>query len=122
MSIEERAERYRKNNQLLSYYDHNIEQAYIAGYNDCEAEHKDDMDLATIAFLQGADRARVKWHKPSEMLPIDNKEVLCLLWGSYYIGNYEKSIDGIKRWHFDAFTEDTEEVTAWCEIPRYEGE
>jgi hypothetical protein len=52
-----------------------------------------------------------EWHYVKDGdLPKDNKEVLVYMWDSFYIGYYNL------QWHFEAFSEESEQVTAWKEI------
>lgn len=69
----------------------------------------------------------VIWHdlkKNPNDLPKNQNEVLCLLWeDSYYIGYYSTNCE---MWCFSEFSlckdENEGEVTAWCELPKFEVE
>ena len=71
------------------------------------------------AYLAGLHEGQPKWHKPCEMLPKDEKEVLVYMWDSYYIGYYSQRTEENRRWHFEEFSEETEQITAWCEILQF---
>lgn len=74
-----------------------------------------------------AKESGVVWHdlrKNPNDLPKNQNEVLCLLWeDSYYIGYYHINS---KMWCFNEFSlsedENEDEVTAWCELPRFNKE
>lgn len=76
-------------------------------------------------YITSAKENGVIWHdlrKNPNDLPKNQNEVLCLLWeDSYYIGYY--SINS-KMWCFNEFSlsedENEDEVTAWCELPKFE--
>lgn len=58
-----------------------------------------------------------EWHFVKDGdLPKDKKEVLVYMWGSFYIGYYSEKYDENNRWHFEDFSEESEQVTAWKEI------
>lgn len=59
-----------------------------------------------------------EWHyvKDGEYPEVE-KEVLVCLWGSYYIGYYSKNIEENNRWHFEEFSEESEQITAWMYLP-----
>ena len=73
-----------------------------------------ETDLATIAYMQGADRYKTKWHdlrkNPSD-IPNDTRSVWTNVGPSYY--------DHTDHCWRDEFGR-TPGVTAWCE-PEFEG-
>jgi hypothetical protein len=77
------------------------------------AEDRARQDMQ-YAFKKGAELGYKKaneWHYVKDgKLPKDNKEVLVYMWDSFYIGYYNL------QWHFDCFSEESEQVTAWKEI------
>ena len=80
------------------------------------AEHKNEIQ----AFLAGLKAGRPQWHDLRENpndLPKDNNEVLVYMWDSYYIGYFN-----LDSWHFENFSEGTEQADAWCEIPTFDKE
>lgn len=99
-----------------------VYKAYKNGYYESEKENKQLKQQITKAKENG-----VVWHdlrKSPNDLPKSQNEVLCLLWeDSYYIGYYHINS---KMWCFDEFSlsedENEDEVTAWCELPKFEVE
>ena len=91
-----------------------------------------EADLATIAYMQGAERYKTKWHKVADGdLPKPNIAVLIYFqfekWTTTYIAYYRPAI---KKWQMYNLSEaqrqpidddyiDSEEVIAWCEIPTF---
>lgn len=106
MTDEEKAEQYVKENGKV-YYHSNGEPMFT---------REEDLKFAFLAGL----KAQPKWHKAADGdLPNTEREVLVFMWDSYYIGYY-KQYDGEDRsWHFEDFDEESEQVIAWCEIPKY---
>lgn len=96
------------------------------GYPDVGIPVYEALDIDR-AYVAGAKENGVIWHdlrKNPDDLPKNQNEVLCLLWeDSYYIGYYHINS---KMWCFDEFSlsedENKDEVTAWCEIPKFEVE
>ena len=107
-----------------------IKQAYLAGLK--AGKDMAEADLATIAYMQGAERYKTKWHKVADGdLPKPNIAVLICFqfekWTTTYIAYYRSAI---KKWQmynlFEAQRQpidddyiDSEEVIAWCEIPTF---
>ena len=91
-----------------------------------------ETDLATVAYMQGAERYKTKWHKVADGdLPKPNIAVLICFqfekWTTTYIAYYRPAI---KKWQMYNLSEaqrqpidddyiDSEEVIAWCEIPTF---
>ena len=89
-----------------------------------------EADLATIAYMHGAERYKTKWHKVADGdLPKPNIAVLICFqfekWTTTYIAYYRPAM---KKWQMYNLLEaqrqpidddyiDSEEVIAWCEIP-----
>ena len=110
-----------KNNCELSkeYY------AYIAGLK--AGKDMAETDLATVAYMQGAERYKPKWHKvadgdlPKETEFIESDVLLLLvqLRGTkhkrYELGRYNFSGNVFCYTHLKLI----EDVVAWCEIPKY---
>ena len=73
---------------------------------------------ALVEFAEfGYNKAANEWHYPSKgEYPKDEKEVLVYMWGSLYIGFYSERYYENNRWHFEQFSEESEQVTAWKEI------
>ena len=76
-----------------------------------------EADIATAAYMQGAERYKPKWHKVADKLPEENQWVL-VYDGSYTVCNYH-SYTPI-RW-LDNYENEVYEgnIIAWCEIPKY---
>ena len=80
------------------------------------------IELMEEAYIAGAKGNGVVWHdlrKDPKDLPKDEEEVLVCMWDSYYIGYYSQDTEEEKRWHFENFSEGTEQADAWCEIPQF---
>ena len=70
MTYEEMAEKYRKSLkqklidedefERLEMFDENVEEAYLAGLK--AGKDMVEADLATIAYMKGAERNKTKWH------------------------------------------------------------
>lgn len=87
-----------------------------------------DADLATVAYMQGAERYKTKWHKvadgdlPKETEFIESDVLLLLvqLKGTkhkrYELGRYIFSENVFSYTHLKL----VEDVVAWCEIPKFE--
>lgn len=92
----------------------------------CNGKCQDDIDKNYVHckdcvkikyFLAGLKAGRPQWHdlrKDPNDLPKDNNEVLVYMWDSYYRGYFN-----LNSWHFENFSEGTEQVDAWCEIPQF---
>jgi hypothetical protein len=74
-----------------------------------------EADLASVAYMQGAERYKPKWHKRTDKLPEENQFVL-VYDGSYIVCVYH-SYTPIK-W-LDMYENEVYEdnIIAWCEIP-----
>ena len=103
MTVEEKAKQYVKNNtdeSVNSFNGEQLQEAYIAG----------------------AKENGVVWHKVADGdLPKEfDKPYLCKVYGHFEVGYFMAYKE--QPWHFDDYYLDSEDVIAWCEIPRYEGE
>lgn len=89
--------------------------AFLAGLK--AGKDMAEADLATVAYMQGAERYKPKWHKVADKLPEENQWVL-VYDGSYTVCNYH-SYTPI-RW-LDNYENEVYEgnIIAWCEIPKY---
>ena len=91
---------------------------------ECTAEIKcrcSDFEESKKLLIEGIEfgynKAANEWHYPSKgEYPKDEKEVLVYMWGSLYIGFYSERYYENNRWHFEQFSEESEQVTAWKEI------
>ena len=137
MTDEEKAINYTNNthiryNEILSHPEivDEIRKAYLAGLE--AGKDMAEADFATIAYMQGAERYKPKWHKVADGdLPKPNIAVLICFqfekWTTTYIAYYRPAI---KKWQMYNLSEaqrqpidddyiDSEEVIAWCEIPTF---
>ena len=112
------------------YTENDLKHAYLAGLK--AGKDMAEADLATIAYMQGAERYKPKWHKVADGdLPKPNIAVLICFqfekWTTTYIAYYRPAI---KKWQMYNLSEaqrqpidddyiDSEEVIAWCEIPTF---
>lgn len=124
VGIEKAKQYYGYNNVFLSIEESAYAKGYTQGHKDCEEEHKDDTDLATIAYMQGADRARPKWHNVTdwtkqEQFP-DSEGFLYVIEckeSYYHLCEYEIT-EGYGQFHTfpDGEDIDPEDVVRWIEI------
>lgn len=114
------ARKFCKRNKVYEEFDSSvgklIEKAYISAYLLCLHESQSNEDLATVAYMQGAERYKPKWHKVADGdLPKHEVNVL-VLFNKQCVDIAHYNYD-YKEWHFaDSIVRD---VIAWCEIPRY---
>lgn len=120
--IKENADSCRSNN--MNAYEF-AEQAFLAGLK--AGKDMAETDLASVAYMQGAERYKPKWHKvadgdlPKETEFIESDVLLLLvqLRGTkhkrYELGRYIFSGNVFCYTHLKI----VEDVVAWCEIPRY---
>ena len=113
MTDEEKAEEYATEN--WEYYEEGqndskaLKQAYLAGLK--AGKDMAETDFATVAYMQGAERYKLKWHdlrKDLNNVPNDRRYV----WTNIGAGYHDD--DG---W-WDDFGR-LQNVTAWCE-PKFE--
>lgn len=119
MTNEEMAKDYAEHNQGKYTNEFgNLYHAFLAGIE--AGKDMAETDLATIAYMQGAERYRPKWHKVAdgdlpkgncENILLYNKDHFCVT-HSYSLGYYENGV-------FYNDCEMEEDTIAWCEIPRY---
>ena len=78
-----------------------------------------ELDIATVAYMQGAEQYKTKWHnlqKNPKDLPEENQEVLV------YFTLPDKSKNDVTLAEFennDFNFVDLDAVIAWCEIPTF---
>ena len=93
------------------YTENDLKQAYLAGFK--AGKDMAEADLATIAYMQGAERYKTKWHKVAGGdLPKHTRYVWTDVGPSYY--DYDRDCP---CWR-DEFGR-TQGVIAWCE-PKFE--
>lgn len=91
--------------------------SYLAGLK--AGKETAEADLATVAYMQGAERYKPKWHKVSEQIPTEEKQYL-LKFNDGTIDVFYVGIDGnlepfiVTRECFDFY----KDVEKWCEIPK----
>lgn len=135
MTDAEMAEQYAKSIVIFDRDFHNdrfaeIEQAYLAGLK--AGKDIAEADLATVAYMQGAERHKPKWHKldwEKDYPDVDKLIRVRTYSGEEYICetySYKPTEDEIGYGHFiTQFSElngdwvDDNEVEYWCEIPKY---
>lgn len=78
-----------------------------------------EADLAAVAYMQGAERYRPKWHKVADgdYPPIENDYCSINVWTdkcdiAYYVYNYN-------CWCVEPSGEKIDPPIAWCELPEF---
>lgn len=123
-------------------------QAYEAGYREREKEHieihsrqergatriaelekenaelkeelKNNENLATVAYMQGAERYKPKWHKPSEKLPEECSLVLAFAFDDSEPALFEFVASDTWEWMPRRIASlSNDQIKCWCEIPKY---
>lgn len=107
-----------------------METAFLAGLK--AGKDMAEADLATVAYMQGAERHKPKWHKldwEKDYPDVDKLIRVRTYSGEEYICesySYKPTEDEIGYGHFiTQFSElngdwvDDNEVEYWCEIPKY---
>ena len=94
-----------------------IEQAYLAGLK--AGKDMAEADLATIAYMQGAERYKTKWHKVADgdYPPCEkgNHTINVLTdCGNIAYYNYDEGC-----WIAESMSVEIDPPIAWCEIPKY---
>lgn len=94
-----------------------IKQAYLAGLK--EGKDMAEADLATVAYMQGAERYKTKWHKVTEgdypPCEKDNYSINVLTdCGNIAYYNYDEEC-----WVAEPSSAEIDPPVAWCEIPKY---
>jgi hypothetical protein len=86
-----------------------MEQAYLAGLK--AGKDMAEADLATVAYMQGAERYKPKWHNVAggDLPPEDTKVLALLAPNEICIAHF------YRRNVWDKIGT----VIAWCEIPQY---
>lgn len=110
MTEEEMAEEYLDKRYLKDMGVRNpCKDAFLAGLK--AGKNMAETDLATVAYMQGAERYKTKWHKvkSGDLPPEDTKVLAFMAGGEVCIAHfYRKNV-----W------DKIEIVIAWCEIPKY---
>ena len=91
--------------------------AFLAGLK--AGKDMAEADLATIAYMQGAERYKTKWHdlrvNPND-LP-KHSGLYCVQCGE--VREYVKEERSWFTVHFEPCMNRTEDTYLWCEIPKY---
>ena len=125
MTEDEMAKEYIKVNNLEWQLECNrtspigeVKQAYLAGLK--AGKDMAEADLATIAYMQGAERDKTKWHKvangdypPYERDDYSINVLIDCRNIAYY--NYDEEC-----WVAEPSSAEIDPPVAWCEIPKYE--
>lgn len=80
-----------------------------------------EADLATIAYMQGAERYKTKWHKVADGdLPKENKLYLVKIKDNGLAIAYFNGQHWETRYNLGDYGHCVETVIAWCEVPTFE--
>lgn len=100
-----------------------MEQAYLAGLK--AGKEMAETDLATVAYMQGAERYRPKWHdlrKDPTDVPKENVTVLLLTEVEPVTARYDNKYEAFFRLgdklDYRVFIAPMSYI-AWCEIPKF---
>ena len=119
MTDEEMAEEYAYN-KWTDYPEKQevAEQAYLAGLK--AGKDMAEADLATISYMQGAERYKTKWHRISDGdLPKENKLYLVEIKDNGLAIAFFNGRHWETRYNLGDSGHCVETVIAWCEIPKY---
>lgn len=122
MTDEEKAKEWVRTNSGYStkeFHGQKAIEAFLAGLE--AGKDMAETDLATIAYMQGAERHKTKWHKVADGdLPKNNTAVLVILKNKRVkISTFMENKFTIWNNDYDAYTK-LYDVIAWCEIPTFE--
>jgi len=82
-----------------------------------------EADLASVAYMQGAERYKPKWHKVADGdLPKENKLYLVEVKDNGLAIAYFNGLHWETRYNLGDFGHCVETVIAWYEIPKYKEE
>ena len=133
MTDEEMANEYASKNKNIYGRDeyayitdyNNIKKAYLAGLK--AGKDMAETDIATVAYMQGAERHKPKWHnlrKNPTDVPKENVTVLLLTEVEPVTARYENKYEAFFRLNdkldYCVFIAPMSYI-AWCEIPKYTG-
>ena len=92
--------------------------AFLAGLK--AGKEMAETDLATVAYMQGAERYKPKWHKVSDgVIPKENKLYLVKIKDNGLAIAYFNGQHWETRYNLGDYGHCVETVIAWCEIPKY---
>ena len=93
---------------------------YLAGLK--AGKDMAETDLATIAYMQGAERYQPKWHMVSDSdIPKENKIYLVEIKDNGLAIAYFNGLHWETRYNLGDSGHCVETVIAWCEIPKFKG-
>ena len=96
-----------------------IKKAFLAGLE--AGKDMAETDLATIAYMQGAERYKTKWHRLSAGdTPKENKLYLVKIKDNGLAIAYFNGRHWETRYNLGDYGHCVETVIAWCEIPKFE--
>ena len=98
-------------------------EAFLAGLR--AGKDMVETDIATIAYMQGAEQYKMKWHdlrKNPDDLPKESGYYIVSRYSNYLrIKRHSQTLYFIKGKRNGWNTKmDTTQIIAWCEIPKYE--
>ena len=94
-----------------------LKQAHLAGLK--AGKDMAEADLATVAYMQGAERYKTKWHKVADGDYPPCEKGNCTInvltdCGNIAYYNYDEEC-----WVAEPASAETEPPITWCEIPKY---
>ena len=119
MTDEEMAKDYAEHNQGKYTNEFgNLYHAFLAGLK--AGKDMAEADIATIAYMHGAERYKTKWHKVADGdLPKENKLYLVQIKDNGLAIAYFNGRHWETRYNLGESGHCVETVIAWCEIPKY---
>lgn len=95
-----------------------VKQAFIAGFK--AGKDMAEADLATVAYMQGAERNKTKWHKIDDGdLPKEKKLYLATTMEGGLILAYYNGLHWETKYDISASGHAVDVIFAWCELPKY---
>lgn len=100
------------------YTENDLKYAYLAGLE--AGKDMAEADLATVAYMQGAEHYKTKWHKVADNdyppCEKDNYSINVLTdCGNIAYYNYDEEC-----WVAEPSSAEIDPPVAWCEIPKFE--
>ncbi len=93
-------------------------EAFLAGLE--AGKDMAELDIATVAYMQGAERYKTKWHKVADGdLPKENKIYLVEIKDNGLAIAYFNGLHWETRYNLGDSGHCVETVIAWCEIPTF---
>ena len=94
-----------------------VKQAFLVGLK--AGRDMAEADIATIAYMQGAERYKPKWHKVADgdYPPVEVGNYSVDVWTDR--GDIAYYVYSNNCWCVEPSTEKIEPPVAWCEIPKY---